>query len=65
MEGAWDPYRRDADYKIIDRPKNCQASLQSWNWKVFGNVNRILKQRQDKLQQLESLSRLHENVEEI
>lgn len=65
VEGAWDPYRGGADYKIMYRLKNCQLSLQSWNWRVFGNVNRILKQKQDRLQQLENLSRLLENAKEI
>lgn len=65
VEGVWDPYRGDADYKIMYRLKNCQLSLQSWNLRVFGNVNRILKQKQDRLQQLENLSRLLENAEEI
>lgn len=48
VEGAWDSYRGDADYKITDKLKNCQLSLQSWNWKVFRNVNQILKQKQDR-----------------
>ncbi|KAL4632856.1 hypothetical protein ACB092_04G081400 [Castanea dentata] len=65
VEGAWDLYRGDADYKTMNRLKNCQVSLQSWNWRVFGNVNQILKKKQDRLQQLENLSKLHENAEEI
>ena len=40
-------------------------SLQSWNWSVFGNVNRVLKQKQERLQFLEDLNCLHEKAKEI
>ena len=39
-------------------------SLQGWNWRVFGNVNKVLKQKQ-RLQQLEGLNCLHEKAAEI
>ena len=65
VENAWDPYRGDEEYKITDRIKSCQVNLQLWNWRIFGNVNKILKQKQESLQQLENLSSLHEKAEEI
>ena len=65
VEGAWDPYRGGLGYSIMDRLKRCQVSLQSWNWSVFWNVNRVLKQKQERLQFLEGLNCLHEKAEEI
>ena len=47
------------------RLKCCQESLKSWNKRVFGNVNKTLKLKQNRLQQLESLDLLHEPAEEI
>ena len=32
---------------------------------MFGNVNRVLKQKQKRLQQLEGMNLLHESVDEI
>ena len=63
VENAWDPYRGDEEYKITDRIKSCQVNLQLWNLRVFGNVNKILKKKQESLQQLENLSSLHEKAE--
>ena len=65
VEEAWDPYRGDEEYTVTDRLKSCQANLQRWNWRVFGNVNKTLKRKQERLQQLENLSSLHEKAEEI
>ena len=65
VEEAWDPYQGDEEYKVTNRLKSCQVNLQLWNWRVFGNVNKILKQKQESLQQLENLSSLHEKAEEI
>ena len=65
LESVQDPFRGDLEYKITDRLKNYQVNLQRWNWRVFGNVNRNLKQKQSRLQQLESLDSLHEKAEEI
>lgn len=42
-----------------------QEQLQKWNWKVFGNVNKVLRQKKERLQQLEAWDNLHEKVEEI
>ena len=39
--------------------------MKSWNKRVFGNVNKTLKLKQNLLQQLESLDLLHEPAEEI
>ena len=40
-------------------------SLQGWNWSAFGNVNKALKQKQERLQFLEGLNYLHEKADEI
>ena len=50
---------------IQNRLKCCQDYLQDWNRKVFGNVNRVLKKKQKRLQQLEEMNLLHESVDEI
>ena len=50
---------------IQNRLKCCQDYLQDWNRKVFGNVNKVLKQKQKRLQQLEEMNLLHESVDEI
>lgn len=42
-----------------------QEQLQKWNWKVFGNVNKVLRQKKERLQQLEAWDNLHEKAEEI
>ena len=47
------------------RLKCCQESLKLWNERVFGNVNKTLKLKQNCLQQLELLDLLHEPAEEI
>ena len=65
MESAWDPLRGDPRFKITDRLKNCQEQLKRWNWKAFGNVNNVLKQRQGKLQLLKATECTPKNVEEI
>ena len=65
VEGPWDPYRGGLGYSIMDRLKRCQVSLQGWNWSAFGNVNKVLKQKQERLQFLEGLNYLHEKVDEI
>ncbi|XP_050264248.1 uncharacterized protein LOC126708501 [Quercus robur] len=51
--------------RIQDMLKSCQAHLQTWNRREFGNVNKNLRQKQSRLQQLEELNLLHESVEEI
>ena len=65
IEAAWDPLNANPDVQIRDRLKSCQAHLQTWNRRVFGNVNKNLKQKQSCLQQLEALNLLHEAGEEI
>ena len=65
VEGPWDPYRGGLGYSIMDRLKRCQVSLQGWNWSAFGNVNKVLKQKQERLQFLEGLNYLHEKADEI
>jgi len=65
IETAWDPLNANPDVQIRDRIKSCQAHLQNWNRRVFGNVNKNLKQKQSRLQHLEALNLLHEPAEEI
>ena len=62
---AWDPLNANPDVQIRDRLKCCQAHLRSWNRREFGNVNKNMKQKQSRLQQLEGLNLLHEATEEI
>ena len=62
---AWDPLRASLGFQIQDRLKSCQVHLQKWNRDVFGNVNKVLKVKQEHLQQLEALNMLHETAEEI
>nr|POE57175.1 uncharacterized protein CFP56_01831 [Quercus suber] len=63
IEEAWDPLRVDVD--IQERIKNCQGQLRRWNHGVYGNVNKVLKLKQDRLGHLEALNLLHETAEEI
>ena len=65
VESAWDPLRGDPEIKIMDRSKSYQKHLKRWNWKVFGNINNVLKQKQGKLQLLEATECDHDNAEEI
>ena len=43
VEAAWDPLWGDLELKIMNRLKSCQEQLNRKNWKVFGNVNKVLK----------------------
>ena len=65
IEEAWDPLRRDSDFKITDRLKNCQEHLHRWNWKVFGNVNNTLKMKRNQLQQFEAIDGMVDKAEDI
>ena len=65
IEKAWDPLNNNPELPIQERLKSCQVHLQTWNHKVFGNVNKVLKQKQSRLQQLEATNLLHELAEEI
>ena len=65
IETAWDPLNANLDVQVRDRIKSCQAHLQNWNRRVFGNVNKNLKQKQSHLQHLEALNLLHESAKEI
>ena len=55
----------DSEGSIMGRIKRCQEQLQKWNWREFGNINKILKQKKEKLQQLELWDSLHGKAEEI
>ena len=65
IEEAWDPLRRDPEYKISDRLKSCQEQLRRWNWRVFENVNNTLKMKRNQLQQLEAIDGLLDKAEDI
>ena len=65
IETAWDPLNCNPNMPIQKRLQSCKDHLQDWNYKVFGNVNRVLKQKQRRLQHLEELNLLHESAEEI
>ena len=45
IEKAWDPLNSNLELQIQDRLNCCQAHLQTWNRRVFENVNKILKQK--------------------
>lgn len=55
----------DSATSIQERIEKCQSQLRGWNHNKFGNVCKSLKQKQDRLQHLESCSMLHETAEEI
>ena len=65
IEKAWDPFSGGSEFQIQDRIKSCQFQLQKWNWEVYGNVSKNLKNKQHRLQQLEALNMLHETAGEI
>ncbi|KAL0001855.1 hypothetical protein SO802_015636 [Lithocarpus litseifolius] len=65
IKEAWDPLNLNPKVQVQDRLKCCQTNLQTWNSRVFGNVNKILKLKQNRLQQLEALDLLHELAKEI
>ena len=62
VESTWDPLRVDARFKVTDIIKSCQKQLHKWNWKVFGNVNKVLRQKKERFQQLEAWDSLHEKA---
>ena len=64
-KGAWDSGRVEAMEGIMSRIRRCQDQLRSWNWMEFGDVNYLLKQKKEKLQQLEMWDSLHGKAEEI
>ncbi|XP_023886945.1 uncharacterized protein LOC111999058 [Quercus suber] len=65
IEEVWDPVGRDSRSMIMDRLKSCQEQLSKWNWRVFGNVNKTLKQKKDQLQHLEAVDDRLDKAEEI
>ena len=56
---------RDLEFRLTDRLKSYKEHLQRWNWRVFGNVNKILRQKQNRLQQLESIDGVLDKAKEI
>ena len=65
IEQAWDPYRVLSDLSIEERLSRCQNNLRWWNQTMFGNVNKKLRQKKNRLQQLELLNMLNDNEAEI
>ena len=65
IEDAWDPLQADTEFQIHEHLKSCQDHLQRWNREVFSNVNKTLRVKQQRLQEIEALNRLHETAEEI
>ena len=65
VDMAWNSYIEDSDMPIKERIERCQRNLRGWNQNKFGNVAKNLKQKQDRLQQLESLNMLHDTATEI
>ena len=66
VELAWSMPHTSSDVPTTqDRIKSCQQQLQWWNRNVFKRVDKQLKEKQDKLQYLESLDTLHEFAEDI
>ena len=55
----------DNSQPIQERIERCQKNLQCWNQNCFANVYKTLKQKQTRLQQLESLNLLHKTAKEI
>jgi len=45
MESSWDFRGNLPNAQLVDRLRNCKERLKSWNWREFGNVNHLLKQR--------------------
>ena len=45
IEAAWDPLENSVVYSILDKLKKCQDHLQRWNWTVYENVNKVLRQK--------------------
>ena len=66
VELAWNGISTtNENHTIQAKVKNCQDQLQWWNKNVFGHIDKQLKDRQEKLQQLESLNTLHEYAKDI
>lgn len=49
IESVWDPFSCGLGLTIMDKLKSFQDQLQSWNWRVFRHVNKVLKQKQSRL----------------
>lgn len=66
IELAWSMPNNSVEVLTIqERIKSCQQQLQWWNKNVFGHINKQLKEKQDKLQHLESLDTLHDHAKDI
>ena len=65
IEEAWDSMWRDLEFRLMDRLRSCKEHLQKWNLRVFENVNKILRQKQNRLQQLESIDGVLDKAKEI
>lgn len=65
VESAWDFDGGLENVQLADKLRNCKETLRRCNWREFGNVKHLLKQKREQLQQLESVNSLHETAEEI
>ena len=64
VESSWDFGGNLPNAHLVDRLRNCKERLKSWNWREFGNVNQLLRQKREQLQYLESMNNLHDKAEE-
>lgn len=65
VEMAWDSVSGNPEFELADKLRCCKENLHKWNWQEFGNVKHTIKQKQEKLQHLESLNSLHNKVKEV
>ena len=56
VESAWDLGGNLSSVQLIDKLRNCNEMLKSWNWREFGNVNLIIKQKRESSFNILSLS---------
>lgn len=62
VESAWDFDGGLENVQLADKLRNCKETLRRWNWREFGNVKHLLKQKREQLQQLKSVNSLHETA---
>ncbi|KAL0012531.1 hypothetical protein SO802_007639 [Lithocarpus litseifolius] len=64
VEAAWD-FGNLPSFQLTGRLRKCKEMLKRWNWREFGNVTQIIKQKREQLQYLESFNSLHEKADEV
>ena len=65
VESSWDFGGNLSNVQLVDRLRNCKERLKSWNWREFGNVNQLLKEKREQLQHLEAMNSLHGEAEKV